>query len=77
MHLNDHCLLPPCAVTVAVMPTGCHAYCLRIGLPWVPGYPSDTGTRIIYYLGNFLLPNTTRVPELEKSLRMSMQHLFN
>ena len=33
--------------------------------------------RVIYYLGNFLLLDTTRVPELEKSPRMSMHILFN
>ena len=32
-----------------------------IGLPRVPGYP--TGTRVINYPGNFLLPAATRVPE--------------
>jgi len=34
---------------------------------WVPnGYP-----------GNFLLPDTTQVPELEKEPCMYMQYLFN
>jgi len=32
-----------------------------LGLPRVPGYP--TGTRVINYPGNFLLPAATRVPE--------------
>jgi hypothetical protein len=36
---------------------------LQLGLPRVPGYP--TGTRVIYYPGNFLLPETTRVPEIK------------
>jgi len=45
-----------------------------------PGTRYPSGTRVIYYPGNFLLPNTTRrtqVPELEKSPHMSMQILFN
>ena len=36
-----------------------------------------TGTRVIYYPGNFFLPDTTRIPELEKPPHMSTQHLFN
>jgi len=41
------------------------------------------GTRVpvgysgIYYPGNFLPPDTTRVPELEKSRHVSVQSLFN
>jgi len=36
------------------------------------------GARVpVGYPGNFLLPDTTPVPELEKSLHMSMQILFN
>jgi len=31
--------------------------CPSVGLPWVPGYPS--GTRVINYPGNFLLPDGT------------------
>ena len=34
---------------------------MQLGLPRVPGYP--TGTRVINYPGNFLLPAATRVPE--------------
>ena len=34
---------------------------LGLGLPRVPGYP--TGTRVINYPGNFLLPAATQVPE--------------
>jgi len=36
---------------------------LHLGLPRVPGYPYPTGTRVINYPGNFLLPAATRVPE--------------
>ena len=35
---------------------------LQLGLQSGTQYPS--GTWVIYYLGNFLLPNTTRVPEI-------------
>jgi hypothetical protein len=33
-----------------------------VGLARVPGYPS--GTRVFFYPGNFLLPETTRVPKI-------------
>jgi len=46
---------------------------LQLGLPWVPGYP--TGTRVINYPGNFLLPAATRVPEQKQITYISA--IFN
>jgi len=43
-----------------------------LGLPRVPGYP--TGTRVINYPGNFLLPAATRVPE-QKQITSNMLNI--
>jgi len=44
-----------------------------------PGWSRKKGRKTVVAVGGgiFLLPDTTRVPELKKSPGMSMQHLFN
>jgi len=46
----------------------CKHHWSRVGLPRVPGYP--TGTRVINYPGNFLLPPLPGYPNKNKSLQM-------
>jgi len=48
-----------------------------LGLPRIPGYP--TGTWVINYPGNFLLPAATRVPEQKQISAnvLNISEIFN